>query len=1201
MAKTAICVRPAYGGNRHMAKTLLAMRSNEVRSHRTNRKIILLAMKLIIILLTVALLNVSAKGLSQSISFTGKNVPLKKIFTAIEKQTGYTVSYTDDVLTGARPVSITAQNVSLRNFLVLILKGQPIDFSIEDKSVLLFRKTALTDLSGQPSSPSNLPDTAAPPIDINGRVVNEKKEPVEGVTVQVKGLTKNTITNKNGAFALSTIDPAAVLVFTHISMEPAELQVNGRTDLSVSLKTKVNALNNVTVTVNNGYQRIPKERATGSFDYLSNEALNKQVSTGILPRLEAIANGLTIDRISTGNKFSIRGFSSIMGPKDPLIIVDNFPYEGDINNINPNDVEDITILKDAAAASIWGTRAGNGVIVITTKKARFNQALKMEVNTNVTVGTKPNLFYIQQASSNDFIDAELFLFSKQFRFGDTSSSIRSPFSPVYEILFSRRKGLISAADSVTRIDALRETDIRNDYNKYVYRGAFNQQHAINISSGADKYSWIFSSGYDRNIDELDATYDRLNLRFHNSYKPVRNLLIQAGIYYTQTNTGSGKPAYGTIVSTGNGFAPYTQLADQNGHPLSIVKDYRSVYIDTAGAGKLLDWKYLPLDDYKHAFSKNRSSSALINIGLGYQLFTGLNIDLQYQYERQTGNGRTLYDEFSYQARNLVNRFAQINGNTVTFIVPKGGILDLSQSLLQSSNLRAQLNYNRKWAKHAVTAILGAELREINTQGNRSRTYGYNDNNNVYGVVDYTKTYREYHSGNSAFILRNDGMADITNRFVSMFGNAAYTFLDRYTFSVSGRRDGSNLFGAATNDKWKPLSSYGVSWDISKEPFYQLAWLPFLKVRATYGTSGNADASKVGLTTLFYRGLSSYSQLPFSHIDNYYNPELKWESVKMTNIALDFSAFQNRVSGSVDYYIKKGQDLFGNTPVDYTGTGTTNLVKNVASIHVRGLDVNLNTKNIEGDFTWTTRVNFSLNRDKVTKYFQSTVLGTNFVTGSLRIAGLEGKPIYSIFSYRWAGLDPANGDPQGYFNKQVSKNYNLLINDSLSNLVYSGPALPRVFGSVSNTFSWKGLSLTAAILFKFRYYFRRPTINYDYMYNTWNGHADLAYRWQKPGDEKITTVPSMNYPGNSSRDQFYAGSEVRVEKGDHIRLQFITLDYDVTRLVAKTKVFRLLQVYFNANNPGIIWRANDHHLDPEYYTGYSMPPAKTFAVGIRTIL
>ncbi|WP_205512399.1 SusC/RagA family TonB-linked outer membrane protein [Longitalea arenae] len=1156
-------------------------------------------MKTAFLIILVSCLQVTANGLAQEkITLSVNNASLEQVLKSIRTQTGYIFIYETETVKDKK-VTLHVSNASLKETLDKCFQHLAISYVIAGKNVVINakNKTTATVTEGDGNS-------RPPFIDVRGTVVNEKKEPVAGVTVTVKGTQKNTLTDSQGEFSLSTVENNAVLVFTHISMETFEISVSGKTELAISLKTKIRELSDVTVTVNTGYQQLPKERATGSFDVIDNKTFNQQVSTNILGRLEAISNGLTVDRVTNpSGRLMVRGLSTILGPKDPLIIVDNFPYEGDINNINPNDVENITVLKDAAASSIWGSRAGNGVIVITTKKSKLNQRLSIEFNSNLTVTDQPDLSYIKQISSADFIDAELFLFQNRYRFSDTSGVSRPLFSPVYEILFQRRRGTISAADSATQIDALRNIDIRNDFDRYLYRKAVNQQYSINMKGGSNNYSWFLSSGFDHNIDQLNAKYDRINLRFQNMFSPVKGLQIQAGIYYTQTDSKNGRPGYGNITSLNTGFIPpYTQLADEYGTPLRIYKDYRTPYIDTAGAGKLLDWTYTPLDDYRHNIITSKGSDALINLSANYEIIPGLSALVQYQYEKQQINSRNLYDEYSYTARNMVNRYSQIDASgKVTYIVPKGGILDLSSSVLQSSNVRAQLNYTKNWNKHAFAGILGAELRELNTTESRNRLYGYNDNTLTFGMVDYTRTYPEYISKNSSFIQQNDGLLDKTNRFVSVFSNIAYTYLSKYTISASVRRDGSNLYGANINDKWKPLWSVGGSWDLSRESFYKSKLLPYLKARVTYGFSGNADPSKVALTTIQYLFNSQFTLTPVSTINNFDNPELKWETVRMTNMGLDFGTLNNRVSGSLDYYMKKGTDLFAFTPVDYTSVSVPQLVRNVAEISGKGFDLKINSKNIDGVFKWASTLNLSYYSDKVNKYYQSSYLGKNFITSDLRVSAVEGNSVYSIYSYRWAGLDSLTGDPRGYLNKQVSKDYNKLVNDSLQNLVHHGPALPRVFGSLINTFSWKQLSLSVALMYKFNYYFRKPTINYNQLYSSWVGHADISNRWRSPGDEQFTNVPSMIYPGSTSRDEFYAGSEANVVKGDHIRLQYITLNYFLDNLSKKQGIFKGLQVYLNVNNLGVIWRANKLNIDPEYYSQYAMPPAKSFSVGVRTNL
>jgi TonB-dependent SusC/RagA subfamily outer membrane receptor len=254
---------------------------------------------------------------------------------------------------------------------------------------------------------------ANPPIDIQGRVVNEKGDPVEGVTVTVKGTKKATSTNVNGEFSLRTVDPDAILIFTSVNMETFELNVSGKADLVVSLKTKVTALGGVIVTnVETGYQSLKPNEVTGSVDVISKQ-LGQRVAPDVISKLEGITNGLVFNKNSAGaTQLRIRGESTFFGFSEPLIVVDNFPYTGDINNLNPYDIESITVLKDAAAASIWGVQAGNGVIVITTKKGKMYQPIKVEFTSNFTVGEKPDLFYSPQINPSDFVDHEIFLFGK---------------------------------------------------------------------------------------------------------------------------------------------------------------------------------------------------------------------------------------------------------------------------------------------------------------------------------------------------------------------------------------------------------------------------------------------------------------------------------------------------------------------------------------------------------------------------------------------------------------------------------------------------------------------------------------------------------------------------------------------------------------------------------------------------------------------
>lgn len=355
-------------------------------------------MKLLCFLMTAAFLQVYATGSAQ-VTLSLKDAPLEKVLHEIERQTGYGFLYTKKMMREAPDVTIDVKNVSVSQALQECFRGQPLEYSIDKNTIVITRKVL--------TSEWQLPGfVLPPPIDVHGRVVNEKGEPVAGASVKVKGSDKGISTDANGEFVLTGIDENATLVISGVNIETFEVKVNGKTDLGV-LKGKLKISENEEIEiVSTGYQQLPKERATGSFVFIDNKLLNRRVSTNILDRLEGVTSGLIFNpgNLSNGARLpneklgiTIRGVTTIdeKVSADPLIVLDNFPYEGDINNINPNEVESITVLKDAAAASIWGARAGNGVIVITTKKGKRGQPLKVNFTSNFTLGERPDLFYSQ--------------------------------------------------------------------------------------------------------------------------------------------------------------------------------------------------------------------------------------------------------------------------------------------------------------------------------------------------------------------------------------------------------------------------------------------------------------------------------------------------------------------------------------------------------------------------------------------------------------------------------------------------------------------------------------------------------------------------------------------------------------------------------------------------------------------------------------
>ncbi|HRP30814.1 MAG TPA: SusC/RagA family TonB-linked outer membrane protein [Agriterribacter sp.] len=1041
---------------------------------------------------------------------------------------------------------------------------------------------------------------------VSGKILSA----VDGEYLQwatVKAIKNNVTvtTDEAGFFSIPLDQLPDTLQVSHVGFYNINIPVlNYESGLAITLESITPTLD--PVLVNTGYQIMKPNEINGSVTVIDSKMLNQQTATNILDRLKDVTSGVSFNNgFGNGNMYnktdvSVRGLSTINGPLDPLIVLDNFIYEGDIKNINPNDVESITILKDAAAASIWGARAGNGVIVITTKKGSLNQKLKLQLKSAFIVGDKPDILSLPEISSSDEIDLEQFLFGKGY-FNSTIARPYTSLTPAVEVFLQRKNGLISAGDSAQRIDALKNIDTRKEFSRHFYQPSFIQQYAVNIGGGGSNISWFASGAYDKSIDNLSASYDKINFRFNNSYQVSRKLQLSAQINYTSSRSITGKSSYSSVSTIGGRYVPYLKFTDDYGEAAAVENGYRKSYIDTAGAGKLLDWNYYPLEDYKHNMGIIQLNEVLANIGISYQILKPLELNLQYQYQQQTNDYKNYSDLESYNARNLINLYSQLNRQTgeIKYIIPLGGIMNATDSRQRSENFRTQLNYNGKWGIHAVNAIAGVEVREVVSAGRGFRYYGYNEDPLSYANVDFVNSYPTFVTGATQYIPGSSFLESTRNRFVSLYSNFSYTIKHRYILSASARKDGSNIFGVNTNDKWKPLWSAGVGWQLSKEPFYHIGWLPHLKLRASLGYSGNVDLSKTALPVAGY-GNDFITNLPAAAISSINNPDLKWEQSRQTNIGFDFYSQNHIISGSVDFYTKKGNDLYGETPYDYTTWGRQNTItKNVANMSGRGIDVILNTKNIDKKIRWSTILLYSYNSSKTTKYFEEMYNNlTVLLTTGRRISPVIGKPLYAIAAYKWAGLDD-KGNPQGYLDGKPSTDYSGIYEEAVENgldngnIIYIGSAIPTTFGSVINTFSWKQFEIAVNVSYKFDYYFFKPSLSYSGLIDKGIGNNEYYQRWQQPGDEKYTNVPSFLYPIDTKRDAFYSVSEINVLKGDHIRLQYINLNY----VLRKTGTpFDQVRIYFNVANLGIIWRQNRQQLDPD--SPGSIPLPKSYSFGIN---
>ncbi|MGJ1322841.1 SusC/RagA family TonB-linked outer membrane protein [Sphingobacterium faecium] len=1200
-------------------------------------------MKITTFLLLMGCLHASASTYGQKVTLSARNMSMEQVLNTLKEQTGYDFLYGAQLRSTTKKVTIEAKNQELISVLTSLFKDQPFSYAISDRTVVI--KSSTVEEKQQRT--------------IQGKVLDENRKPLSSASVRVDGTNQSYQTDRDGMFTLTDVATDATIRITYMGYGTRVFKVfTIKGFLEVTLRQSENTLDEANV-ISTGYYTLPKERATGSFDHVDNELFNRNVGPDVITRLKGVTtstifglpnkvptyqNFANNTQIGGGRKVNALGYLQIRGvstlsmntPYDagtpgriPLVILDNFPYEGDINNINPNDVESVTVLKDAAAASIWGSRASNGVIVITTKKGHLEQPLRISVNSNVTIKERPDLFYAPFMNSSDYIDIEKYNFKNGTYDWMLDDPIYSQISPVVELLVKQRalpfNDMAGRAAIDTQIDVYRSYDRRKDISQYLYRKAVLQQYSANISGGGRQFSYFFSGGYDNNTDsEVNTYYRRKNVRSSMNFNPLKNLEFSTdlrytnNVYHTPSTFGSGSQRVEEVIGGATPY-PYLRLADDAGNPLETVNGgyaRNSIYRHSAGNGRLLDWRYFPLNDIHTNYGESNTQDILMNFGLSYTIIPSIKASINYQYGKSTDETTQFSSRNSFYMRDFINRYATYDKDNLTepakFAIPIGDGIQQLTIPRTSNTLRGQLNFDQAFHQvHEVNAIVGFERSEAKITGSPyvNRLYGYNSDPMTFYSVPY---------GEKLQVLNGDGgeetlpvpialQTSFIDRKTSIFANASYSYHKRYILTLSGRNDASNIYGIAASERIKPNWSIGGAWNLHQESFFTSGLLQTLKLRATYGYMGNVNNTISAYPTIAYSPEPlNITGLNYANVGNAPNSYLAPERTGMFNVGVDFSSKGNRLSGTLEWYQKRSSNLIAPTPVD-NSTGYQSVMANSANLRTYGVDVNLQSINVQtSTLRWTSNFLLSYTQSKVTKYLLPISEGAYFYLptigdGQIRSAYREGYAPFSLYTFRFAGLEPETGDPLGYDAQgNISKDYSSIVQFSkFKDLDYQGSIIPIFYGAFRNTVLWKSFSFSANVLYKLKYKMSRGVGNgQNTLFNAggFYNYPEYPNRWQKPGDEnKFDVVPSVR-PGDTDsyyRDQFYGASSARVISGDHIRLEDIRVDY---RIPTSNKVIRSLQVYCNINNLGIIWRANKFGIDPESL--YQPPAPKTITLGFN---
>jgi len=1230
-------------GRRQLTKRIKFMNFYPIPGYFKCYKIpgkILRIMKLVIVIITLGFLQVSASTKAQQVTLNESKSSLKKVFGEVRKQTGYDIFYNSDQVSHTKPVTVHLHNIQLNEALNVILEGQNLSYTIEDK-VIVIKET---------EKKADIVDSKVQVVDstlYHGNILDENGKPLIGATIHLKGGTNGSVSiDPDGHFGRYGT-PKSILVISYVGYITREYSLakqDPSRDIIIKMARGSSDLKEVIVST--GYQNKDKEYSTGEFQQITAKDLQHSTDPNILKRLDGITTsvqfGHTVDnpfnlansaaagfgaspltsltirgqntlnyaQVNSSNSIDANGQYNTSG--QPLIVIDGIASAYNVDAINPEDVESITLLKDAAAASIWGSRAANGVIVIKTKKGKFNQPPSISFSSNINVEGKLDLFYQKLMTTSDFINSQVFAYNQ-------SNMTLPPYSltqsqravqPVFEIMSELQTGQISQAQANAQLDALRGNDVRRDLEKYFERPAITQDYHLGISGGSEKLAYNLSFGYDKNQNNtIHSDGNRANFTYNTTFNISKKLSVSANLTYAQQNNDSQGPRG---IIGGSGIYPfylYDQLASPDGTPLSVeqvgIGGYRpgfeSLLTSTYGS-KIQSLDYKPLENINTQYTKGKNQVMNGLVNLNYNVTPFLNANVSYDYSLSLIDNTTYMSPDSWYVRNLNDLFTDPNSLTSSF--PAGGIYSPNRTKGTSQTGRGQLNFNKSWGKSELTAIAGTDISQTASLLNQITYLGYDPQTlTTAPLLNYTiqkpllfalSSGQNQESLQQAVQLSPNQFYRVVSRTLSEFANFDYNYDKKYLLSASVRKDGSNAFGIGTNHTGTPYYSFGAGWIISNERFYNFSDLPYLKLRATFGYNGNVNPAVLPVQTLVQYGqqYDPRTNLPIQIPSGATNKDLRPERTGELNLALDFGTKGNRIAGTFAYYRKITTDLETNSGID-PSTGFDYLTYNIANLRSQGLELELHWKNINSaNFNWLSSAYVSYNTNVVTKLFIPPSYSVYY-----QILGLPaynaGASLSRLYAFKWAGLDPQTGDPRIYGpNKSIvtfngtdsdfGDPYNALNSISLSDAHYFGSSVPVEYGNFNNTFTYKQFQLSLFIKGEFGYYFRRPLstlANYSnlFLYAEPSG-AEFGNRWKKPGDQLHTNVPSEVFDNIGLRDQIYQFSDVNVQRGDNIRLQEINLSY---ALSTNSKNFiKSITISGHVSNVGILWRANKIGIDPD---------------------
>jgi TonB-linked SusC/RagA family outer membrane protein len=1083
-----------------------------------------------------------------------RNENLMKLFKIIEKQTGLMFAYQPEQVSDYKGISLLMATRSVKATLDIVFEGTPLKYRQVNNSVIIF--------SGEEEK-LQLTEGGKLAITVSGKVSDAVGNPIPGANILVKGTTNGTTTDADGRYSLSVTENDAVLVFSFIGYITQEVAVNARSVIDVVLVEDVQSLEEVVVV---GYGTQKKTDVTGAIASVSAEQIADRPVTSFTEALAGQMAGVQVQQIDgapggSGLIVRVRGTGSISAGSSPLYVIDGYPIEGDISMINPSDIQSIDVLKDASATAIYGSRGGNGVVIVTTKKGVAGKP-KIELNiftARQQVANKVDMMNSEQYTQW-FIDGRNNAWVQAGGNADDPNEIRT--SSDFKIPVEYRNP-----------GSLPNTNWQDE----IFRTAPMQNYQLSVSGGTDHTRYLISGGYIKQDGIIINTdYERYNVRSDVSSRISDRIEIGLNLEASMANSNhveNGK--YGPV-----------QLA-------LVVPPTFPVYREDGSYGSPLNGPYdftpvtdpSPVETAMEIDNMQRNLRTLGKAFFDVKILEGLSF-------RTSLGGLITQNRSSYYRPSYVNRDSNPAPNTV----------EASSNTSQETDwlLESLLFYNKAFNDiHSVNAVAGY-----------TRQYNHFESNYVF-ATNFPND--NIHTLNNGQVTDGDSRQSEFS-LISYLARVNYAFKDKYLFTATIRADGSSRFGA--NNKWGTFPSLSLGWRMSEEEFMQaFRFISDMKIRTSYGFTGNNAISNYGAigllgTTRYVIGDNLVNGVYPSTISN---PNLGWEMTRQFDLGLEMGILRNRILFEIDYYYRSTKDLLLSVPVPrITGYGTQ--LQNIGKVRNLGLEFFTTSRNLVGAFKWNTSFNISFNRNKVLAlgsddnpiYASAPNVSNGFITK-------VGHPIANFFGYINDGVYLSEEQIAASAHHPTTVPGDPIIRDTNGDGVINaadrtiiGNNQPDFFYGINNDFSYKNFDLGIQLVgSQGGEVFSMSSRFTKFFHGARNARADAANRWrspEEPGDGHYFRA-NRNFSGLQKEPSNYW-----VQDASFLRVRNATFGYKLPQKMLDNARMQSFRVYFSIQN---LYTFTDYFgFDPEVstsgsgltrggdYTGY--PTARTFTLGVNVV-